>query len=179
MSRWVLVTPGQCPPDNTPLVSSVDELAADKARIDEWKAKASASFPGRDAVVEPDGHVGHGAILHGCIVGRNALIGMNAVIMDGVELGAESIVGAQAFLRGETVIPPRSMVVGSPAKVIREVSEKEVAWKTRGTAEYQQLARDCLAGLMPVEPLKTVEADRPGMVASDVVSIQEARRTSS
>ena len=71
------------------------------------------------------------------------------------------------------------MVVGSPAKVIREVSEKEIAWKTRGTAEYQQLARDCLAGLMPVEPLKTVEADRPGMVASDVVSIQEARRTSS
>ena len=49
MSRWVLVTPGQCPPDNTPLVSSVDELAADEARIDEWKSKAAASFPGRDA----------------------------------------------------------------------------------------------------------------------------------
>ena len=104
---------------------------------------------------------------------------MNAVIMDGVELGAESIVGAQAFVQGETAIAPRSMVVGSPAKVIREVSEKEIAWKTRGTAEYQQLARDCLAGLRPVEPLKAVEADRPGMAASDVVSIQEARRTSS
>ncbi|GGE49540.1 hypothetical protein GCM10011360_40800 [Primorskyibacter flagellatus] len=137
------------------------------------------SFPGRDAVVESDGHIGHGAILHGCTVGRNALVGMNSVIMDGVELGAESIVGAQAFVRGETVIPPRSMVVGSPAKVIREVSEKEIAWKTRGTAEYQQLARDCLAGLTPVEPLKAVEANRPGMAASDVVSIQEARRTSS
>ena len=134
------------------------------------------SFPGRDAVVEPDGHVGHGAILHGCIVGRNALIGMNAVIMDGVELGAESIVGAQAFVRGDSVIPPRSMVVGSPAKVIREVSEKEVAWKTRGTAEYQKLARDCLAGLRPVAPLKAVESNRPEMAASDIVSIQEARR---
>ena len=77
------------------------------------------SFPGRDAVVEPDGHIGHGAILHGCTIGRNALVGMNAVIMDGVILGAESIVGAQAFVRGETVVPPRSMVVGSPAKVIR------------------------------------------------------------
>ena len=77
------------------------------------------SFPGRDAVVESDGHIGHGAILHGCTVGRNALVGMNSVIMEGVELGAESIVGAQAFVRGETVIPPRSMVVGSPAKVIR------------------------------------------------------------
>ncbi len=77
------------------------------------------------------------------------------------------------------MIPPRSMVVGSPAKVIRGVSEKEVAWKTRGTAEYQKLARDCLAGLMPVEPLKMVEADRPEVAASDVVSIQEARQTSS
>ncbi len=134
------------------------------------------SFPGRDAVVETDGHIGHGAILHGCIVGRNALVGMNAVIMDGVELGAESIVGAQAFVRVETVIPPRSMVVGSPAKVVREVTEKEVAWKTRGTAEYQQLARDCLAGLRPVAPLKAVEADRPKMAASDVRSIQESRQ---
>ena len=134
------------------------------------------SFPGRDAVVEPDGHIGHGAILHGCTIGRNALVGMNAVIMDGVILGAESIVGAQAFVRGETVVPPRSMVVGSPAKVIREVTEKEVAWKTRGTAEYQQLARDCLAGLTPVAPLGRVEENRPEMAASDVVSIQEARR---
>tara|TARA_R110000851_G_scaffold332627_1_gene509303 strand:- start:2408 stop:2839 length:432 start_codon:yes stop_codon:yes gene_type:complete len=119
---------------------------------------------------------GHGAILHGCKVGRNALVGMNAVIMDGVELGAESIVGAQAFVRGETIIPPRSMVVGSPARVIRDVTEKEVAWKTRGTAEYQQLARDCLAGLKPVKPLQAVEADRPEMTTSDVVSIQEARQ---
>ena len=134
------------------------------------------SFPGRDAVVEPDGHIGHGAILHGCTIGRNALVGMNAVIMDGVILGAESIVGAQAFVRGETVVPPRSMVVGSPAKVIREVTEREVAWKTRGTAEYQQLARDCLAGLKPVAPLGRVEENRPEMAASDVVSIQEARR---
>jgi len=71
------------------------------------------------------------------------------------------------------------MVVGAPAKVIREVSEKEVAWKTRGTAEYQQLARDCLAGLKPVEPLREVETDRPDMAPSDVVSIQEARQQTS
>ena len=134
------------------------------------------SFPGAAAHVEADGHIGHGAILHGCTIGQNALVGMNAVIMDGVILGAESIVGAQAFVRGETVVPPRSMVVGSPAKVIREVTEKEVAWKTRGTAEYQQLARDCLAGLKPVAPLGRVEENRPEMAASDVVSIQEARR---
>lgn len=136
------------------------------------------SFPGRAAIVETDGHIGHGAILHGCIIRRNALVGMNAVIMDGVDLGAESIVGAQAFIRGETQIPPRSMVVGSPARVIREVSEKEVAWKTRGTAEYQELARDCLRGLTPVEPLKEVEPDRPKAAESDLVSLQEAREKS-
>lgn len=135
------------------------------------------SFPGRDAVVEADGHIGHGAILHGCTVGRNALVGMNAVIMDGVDVGAESIVGAQAFVRGETVIPPRSMVVGSPAKVIRDVTEKEVAWKSRGTAEYRQLARDCLTGLTPVEPLKAVEAARPVVEPSDLVSLQQARNS--
>ncbi|UUP19941.1 transferase hexapeptide repeat family protein [Nitratireductor thuwali] len=133
------------------------------------------SFPGRAAIVETDGHIGHGAILHCCIVGRNALVGMNAVIMDGVDLGAESIVGAQAFVRGEMAIPPRSLVVGSPAKVIRAVTEKEVAWKTRGTAEYQELARACLAGLTPVEPLKAVEADRPDVEPSDIVPLQDAR----
>lgn len=133
------------------------------------------SFPGRSAIVETDGHIGHGAILHGCVVGRNALVGMNAVIMDTVEVGAESIIGAQAFVRGGTVIPPRSMVVGAPAKVIRAVTDREVEWKTRGTAEYQELARACIAGLTPVEPLKTIEADRLEMEASDVVSLQEAR----
>ena len=133
------------------------------------------SFPGRGAVVEQDGHIGHGAILHGCIVGRNSLVGMNAVIMDGVDVGAESIVGAQAFVRGGTIVPPRSMVVGAPAKVLRAVSEKEIEWKTRGTAEYQQLARDCLAGMTPVKPLTAVEAGRPEAAKSDVLSIQEAR----
>ncbi|PCH69655.1 MAG: phenylacetic acid degradation protein PaaY [Rhodobacteraceae bacterium] len=133
------------------------------------------SFPGRGAVVEEDGHIGHGAILHGCVIGRNSLVGMNAVIMDGVEVGAESIVGAQAFVRGGTEIPPRSMVVGAPAKVLRDVTDKEIKWKTRGTAEYQQLARTCLFDMKLVEPLTEVEAGRPEAAESDVVSIQEAR----
>jgi len=133
------------------------------------------SFPGRGAVVEVDGHIGHGAILHGCIIGRNCLVGMNSVIMDGAELGEESIVGAQAFVKGGTIIAPRSMVVGAPAKVIRQVSDKEIEWKSRGTREYQDLAQACLTGLTPVEPLKAVEAGRPQAAESDVVSIQEAR----
>ncbi|MBV1925693.1 MAG: transferase hexapeptide repeat family protein [Rhodobacteraceae bacterium] len=133
------------------------------------------SFPGRGAVVEVDGHIGHGAILHGCVVGRNSLVGMNAVIMDGVEVGAESIVGAQAFVRGGTIIPRRSMVVGAPAKVLREVTDKEINWKTRGTAEYQELAQACLVSMTLVEPLKAIEDGRPEAAESDVVPIQEAR----
>ena len=133
------------------------------------------SFPGRGAVGNVEGHIGHGAILHGCIIGRNSLVGMNAVIMDGVDVGAESIVGAQAFVRGGTLVPPRSMVVGAPAKVLREVTDEEIKWKTRGTAEYQELARACLAGMKPVEPLTEVEAGRPEAAESDIVSIQEAR----
>lgn len=137
------------------------------------------SFPGRAAIVEPNGHIGHGAILHGCVIGRNSLVGMNAVIMDGAELGAESIVGAQAFIRGETKIPPRSMVVGSPGRVIRQITDEEIAWKTRATAEYQRLARECLSGLRPVEPLKAIEPGRPEMAVSEVATIREARRAGS
>ena len=134
------------------------------------------SFPGRDAVIEADGHIGHGAILHGCAIGRNALVGMNSVIMDGAEIGENSIVGAQAFVKAATIIAPRSMVVGAPAKVIREVSDKEIEWKTRGTKEYQTLAKDCLMGLTSVEPLTEVEPDRGTVGASDTVPLAELKR---
>jgi len=136
------------------------------------------SFPGRDAIIEKDGHIGHGAILHGCIIGRNTLVGMNSVIMDGAELGAESIVGAQAFVKAGSIFAPRSMVVGAPAKLLREVSDKEIEWKSNGTREYQELARNCLAGLInPVEPLFEVEADRRHAVGTGTVPLRETKRT--
>ncbi len=118
------------------------------------------SFPGKAMVVEENGHIGHGAVLHGCRIGTNSLVGMNAVVMDGVELGADSLVGAQAFVKAGSIIPPRSLVAGAPAKVLRQVSDKELAWKRAGTAGYQALARACLKGLRPVEPRREVEADR-------------------
>lgn len=117
-------------------------------------------FPGTDTVVEKDGHIGHGAVLHGCRIGQNALVGMNAVVMDGAEIGAESIVAACAFVKAAFSCEPRSMVVGSPAKVIREVSEKEVAWKSAGTGQYQDLTKRCLATMEKVEPFTAVEPDR-------------------
>jgi len=136
------------------------------------------SFPGRDAIIEKDGHIGHGAILHGCIIGRNTLVGMNSVIMDGAELGAESIVGAQAFVKAGSIFAPRSMVVGAPAKLLREVSDKEIEWKSNGTREYQELARNCLAGLIKqVEPLFKVEADRRQAIGTDTVPLRETKLT--
>ena len=115
------------------------------------------AFPGKDCVVEVEGHIGHGAVLHGCTVGRNALVGMNAVVMDEVEVGESSIVAAAAFVRAGMKVPPRSLLVGSPARVVRELSEDEVRWKNQGTKVYQALARRCRASLVPTQAL--TEAD--------------------
>lgn len=111
------------------------------------------AFPGKDCVVEVDGHIGHGAVLHGCTVGRNALVGMNSVVMDEVEIGESSIVAAGAFVRAGMKVAPRVLLVGSPAKVLRELSDDEVRWKSEGTKVYQALARRCRASLVPVQPL--------------------------
>ena len=134
------------------------------------------SFPGRDAIVEQDGHIGHGAILHGCRIGRNSLIGMNSVIMDGVDLGENSIVGAQAFVKAGTIIPPRSMVVGAPSRILRQVSDKELEWKTAGTKQYQALAQDCLNGMAKVEPLREVEPGRLKTAKSELAPLVEVNR---
>ena len=113
-------------------------------------------FPGKSIVLKESAHVGHGATIHGANLGRNCLIGMNAVIMDDAEIGDESIVGAMAFVKAETKIPKRSLVVGNPAKVVKQVSDEMITWKTKGTALYQQLPKDCHDSLQEVEPLREV-----------------------
>ncbi len=118
------------------------------------------TFPGKDCIVERDGHVGHGAVLHGCHIGENAMVGMKAVIMDDAVIGASSIVGATAFVASRFECAPRSLVIGVPAKVKRALSDKEIEWKTRGTREYQQLTGRCHASLRRAEPLTEPEADR-------------------
>lgn len=118
-------------------------------------------FPGVTVYLRESAHIGHGAIIHGATVGRNSLIGMNAVLMDEVEIGEECIVGALCFLKSGEKIPRRSLVAGNPGKVIREVSDEMIAWKTEGTRLYQQLAADCQASLRPCEPLRELPADRP------------------
>jgi phenylacetic acid degradation protein len=119
------------------------------------------SFPGQDAVVEENGHVGHGAVLHGCVVGREALIGMNSVVMDGAEIGEGSFVGAMSFVRAGMIVPPKTLVAGVPAKIVRELQDKEMSWKANGTHQYQELAKRSLATMHECDPLPAPEADRP------------------
>lgn len=118
-------------------------------------------FPGVEVVLEEGAHIGHGAIIHGAHVGRNCLVGMNAVLMDDVELGDESIVGALAFVPANTIVEPRSLMVGNPAKKIKDVSDEMIAWKTKGTALYQALPGELHASLKEAEPLREVPANRP------------------
>lgn len=125
-------------------------------------------FPGTDTVVEENGHIGHGAVLHGCHIGKNALVGMNAVVMDNARIGDESIVAACAFVKADFQGPARSLLAGTPVKVIRELSDKEVAWKTRGTEEYQNLAVRSLQTMTLTEPLTEVEEGRKRIEVPDV-----------
>ncbi|MDQ2963013.1 MAG: phenylacetic acid degradation protein PaaY [Pseudomonadota bacterium] len=117
-------------------------------------------FPGTDTVVEEAGHIGHGAILHGCIVQKNALVGMNAVVNDNAVIGESAIVAAMAFVKAGMVVPPRTLVAGVPAKVVRTLTDQELAWKIEGTQSYQELARRSLATMVEAEALTAAEPDR-------------------
>ena len=118
-------------------------------------------FPGTTVILKKGAHIGHGAIIHGATIGENCLIGMNSVIMDEVVIEKESIIGALCFVSAKTHIPIRSLVVGNPAKIIKEVSDDMIDWKTKGTALYQQLPKECRETLKPCEPLRHKEPNRP------------------
>jgi phenylacetic acid degradation protein len=133
-------------------------------------------FPDQDTVVEVNGHIGHGAILHSCIVRRDALVGMNAVVMDEAEIGEQAIVAACAFVPAGMKVPARSLVAGIPAKVKKMLSEEEIAWKLEGTQTYQALTARSLASLHEVAPLRQMEPDRPRLPATDVRSLIATRR---
>lgn len=118
-------------------------------------------FPDQATVVEENGHIGHGAVLHGCVVRRDALVGMNAVVMDEAEVGAQAIVAACAFVPAGMQVPPRTLVAGTPARPKRLLSDAEIAWKLEGTQTYQDLARRSRDSLREVQPLTALDADRP------------------
>ena len=117
-------------------------------------------FPGITVLLKEGSHIGHGAVVHGATIGRNCLVGMNAVIMDNVLLGDECIVGALSFLKADGVFERRSLIVGNPAKKIKEVSDEMIRWKTEGTALYQQLPKQLFNNWKQCEPLRSIPADR-------------------
>jgi len=122
-------------------------------------------FPGVTLTLSAGAHIGHGAIIHGANIGKNTLVGMNAVIMDHSEIGAECIIGALCFIKANSVIPKRSLVVGNPGRIIKQVSDEMIAWKTKGTQLYQALPQEAYESLKPCEPLRSIPKDRPSQAA--------------
>jgi phenylacetic acid degradation protein len=133
-------------------------------------------FPDQDTVVEENGHIGHGAVLHSCVVRRDALVGMNAVVMDEAEVGESAIVAACAFVPAGMKVPARSLVAGVPARVRRQLGDEEIAWKQEGTRTYQDLTRRCLASLVEVQPLAAAQENRPRLQSPDVRPLIATRR---
>lgn len=135
-------------------------------------------FPEQDTVVEENGHIGHCAVLHGCIIRRNAMVGMNAVIMDAAEIGENCIVGAASFVKAGASYAANQLIIGSPAKVIRTLSSQELAWKRAGTEQYHQLVTRCQQSLREVEPLRDLNADHPRIrFTSPHKLLSEARKS--
>jgi phenylacetic acid degradation protein len=118
-------------------------------------------FPGKKVILHAAAHIGHGAIIHGAIIGRNSLIGMNSVVMDEAEIGEECILGALTFIKAAEKFPRRSLIVGNPATIIKEVSDEMIKWKSEGTRLYQRLPGECMETLKPCEPLRKIPDDRP------------------
>lgn len=134
------------------------------------------AFPGMDCVIEVDGHIGHGAILHGCRVKRNALVGMNSVVMDGAIIGDSAMVAAMAFVKAGFEVPDGMLAAGTPAKILRALSDKEIAWKEEGTRDYQRLSERCHATLTLCDPLTEVEQDRPKLSAGESIPLFQTKR---
>jgi carbonic anhydrase/acetyltransferase-like protein (isoleucine patch superfamily) len=132
-------------------------------------------FPGVVVLLEAGAHIGHGAVVHGARIGANALIGMNAVVMDNAIVGSGCVVGALCFVPTGMEIPPRKVVVGNPAKIIKDVTDEMLAWKSAGTALYQQLPAAMRDSWKPVEPLRAMPESRPSQ-SSVLKNWQETQR---
>ena len=128
-------------------------------------------FPGNDTVVEEDGHIGHAAVLHSCVIRRNALVGMNAVVNDNAVIGESAIVAAMAFVKAGMVVAPRTLVAGAPARVVRELTDDELEWKHAGTLSYQELTRRCLSTMKATAPLAAPEPNRPRFSFKDMIPL--------
>jgi len=134
------------------------------------------TFAGGEVVLGEDANVGHGAILHGCALGRAVLIGMNAVLMDGAEIGDYAFVAAQAFVRAGFKVPPRTVAAGIPARILRDLTDVEVEWKCMGDQDYQGIIRRSRASLERVKPLASIDSEEPRIRAPGVPPLYRARK---
>lgn len=125
----------------------------------------------RDTIIRRGATIAHGAIIHGCEIGENTLVGMSAVVLDQAEIGPENLVAALALVKSETVTPPRSLVAGNPAKVVRSFEPHQITWRNDGKGEYQRLAREALTDFVEVEPLTEAEPDRPRL-RSEAIAVR-------
>lgn len=133
-------------------------------------------FPGTDTLIEEDGHIGHGAVLHGCIVKTNAMVGMNAVVQDYAVVGESAIIGAAALIKAGMEIPPRVLVAGVPGRVVRDLTEQELAWKIRGTKAYQNLVLRSLNTMQLTEALTEIEPNRQRLKLPDLKPLVEMKK---
>ena len=131
-------------------------------------------FPGTTMTLSKGAHIGHGAIIHGANIGANTLVGMNAVVMDDARVGEGCIIGALCFVPGEMQIPDRKVVVGNPAKIVKDVSDEMLAWKTEGTKLYQELPAEMRETLKECEPLREEEPGRP-VQKTDYFTLKKTR----
>ena len=132
-------------------------------------------FPGVGTIVEEDGHIGHGVVLHGCTIRRNALVGMNAVINDSAEIGESAIVAAMAFVKAKMVVPPRTLAAGIPARIVRELTDAELAWKIEGTDSYKALALRSARTMQAVAPLAAPEPGRKRLDLPELLPLSDVK----
>lgn len=133
-------------------------------------------FPRTDTVIEANGHIGHGAVIHACTLKRNVLVGMNAVVMDFAVVGESAIVAASAFVPAQSEIAPKSLAVGVPAKVVRALTDDELAWKLEATATYQQLCLNSRRSMVPCIPLTAPEENRRRCSEPEVLPLSEFKK---
>jgi len=132
-------------------------------------------FPGGETVIGEEGHIGHGAVIHGASIGRNVLVGIKAVIMDNAVIGESAVLGAMTFVPEGKEVPARHLALGIPMRVVRELTDEELKWKRGGTLEYQNLVRRCLATLRPVTPLSEPQKKRPRYAEGTSRTLTEVR----